>query len=109
MKKLKPHVWLLSEEAIGFSFFDDSTTGTLKDKRMMVQALVKPGSNLPSKQVNLSDQDIKTKKFSDFITKSTKKFLDILGILTNFLEKSIYNEIYHHLLQLGKLLQNFVL
>ena len=37
--------------------------------------------------MNLSDQDIKTKKISDFITKNTKTFLDILGISTNFLQK----------------------
>ena len=41
----------------------------------MVQALVKPGSEVPSKQVNLFDQDIKTKKISDFIVKNVKKFL----------------------------------
>ena len=52
----------------------------------MVQAFVKAGSELPSKQVNLSDQDIKTKKISDFITKNTKIFFDILSISTNFQE-----------------------
>ena len=41
----------------------------------MVQALVKPGSELPSKQVNLPDQEMKTKKISDFITENTKTFL----------------------------------
>ena len=73
LKKLKRHFWYLSEEAFGFSFFDDSIS--LEDKRKMVRALVKPGSEVPSKQVNLFDQDIKTKKISDFITKNVKKFL----------------------------------
>ena len=37
--------------------------------------------------MNLSDQDIKTNKILDFISKNTKKFFDILGISTNFLEE----------------------
>ena len=53
----------------------------------MVQTLVKPGSELPFKQVNLSDQEIKTKKISDFLIKNTNKFFDMLGISTNFLEE----------------------
>ena len=36
----KRHFWYLFEEAIGFSFVHDSIS--LKDKRKMVQALVKP-------------------------------------------------------------------
>ena len=55
----------------------------------MVQALVKPRSELPSKQVNLSDQDEKTKKISDFITKNSKNFFDILNISTNFQEEDL--------------------
>ena len=53
----------------------------------MMQALVKRGSQLPSKQVNLSDQGIKTKKISGFITKNTKTFFDIFDISTYFLEE----------------------
>ena len=73
------------EETIGISFFDHSIS--LEDKGKMVQALVKPESEFPSKQVNLPDEDIKTKKISDFITKNTKKFFDILGISANFVEE----------------------
>ena len=76
LKKLKRHFWYLSEETIGFSFFNDSMS--LEGKRKMVQALVKPGSELPSKQVNLPDQEMKTKKISDFITENTKTFLTFL-------------------------------
>ena len=36
--------------------------------------------------MNHSDQDIKTKKISNFITKNTKNFFDILSISTNFQE-----------------------
>ena len=71
LKKLKRHFWylyeetigylFLFEEAIGFLFFDDSIS--LEGKRKMVQALVKPGPALPSKQVNLSDQHIKKDNF----------------------------------------------
>ena len=84
LKKLKRHFWYLSEEAIGFSLIDDSVFK--EDTRKMAQALVKPRSELPSKQVNMSYQDIKTKKISDLITKNEKKFFDILGISTNFIE-----------------------
>ena len=79
LKKLKRQFWYLSEEAIGFLFFDNSI-----NKRKMVQALVKPAL---VKQMNLSDQDIKAMKISDLITKKAMKFFDILGISTNFLEK----------------------
>ena len=47
LKKLRRHFWYLSEEAVGFLFFDNFTS--LEDKRKMVQAFVKAGSELPSK------------------------------------------------------------
>lgn len=85
LQKLKRHFWYLSEEVIGFSFFDDSIS--VEDKRNLVEALAEEGEEDPAKRINLSDQDIRTKEIHDFVTKNTKKFFDTLNISTDFLEK----------------------
>ena len=81
LKKLKGHFWYLSEELIWFSFFDESIS--VEDKINMVEALAKD----PTKRIILSDQDLRKKVFSDFVTKNTKQFFDTLGISTDFLKE----------------------
>ena len=81
LKKLKGHFWYLSVKLIGFSFFDESIS--VEDKINMVEALAKD----PAKRIILSDQDLRTKVFSDFVTKNTKQFFDTLGISTDFLKE----------------------
>ena len=81
LKKLKGQFWYLSEELIGFSFFDESIS--VEDKINMVEALAKD----PAKRIILSDQDLRKKVFSDFVTKYTKQLFDTLGISTDFLKE----------------------
>ena len=81
MKKLKGRFWYLSVKRIGFSFFDESIS--VEDKINMVEALAKD----PAKRIILSDQDLRKKVFSDFVTKYTKQLFDTLGISTDFLKE----------------------
>jgi len=85
LNKLKRHFWYLSEELVGFSFFDDSISE--EQKRKMVQALNDPGAEEPVKRVTLSDQDIRQKEIADFVTRNTKKFFDMLNLPNDFLEE----------------------
>ena len=84
LNKLNGHFWYLSEELIGFSFFDDSIS--VEDKRNIVEALAEEVED-PAKCIILSDQDLRNKVISDFVRKNTKQFFDALSISTDFLEE----------------------
>nr|XP_047146815.1 uncharacterized protein LOC124819345 [Hydra vulgaris] len=85
LKKLKGHLWYLSEVLVGFSFFDDSIS--VEDKRKMVKALDNPGVQEPAKRISLLDQDIGEKEIPDFVTTNTKKFFSALNISTSFFDE----------------------
>lgn len=86
LKKLKGHFWYLSEELIGFSFFDDSIL--VEEKRRMVLRLdAPPTSETPKKRITLSDHDILRKEISDFVTKNTMKFFEAIFLNNDFLKE----------------------
>ena len=86
LKKLKGHFWYLSEELIGFSFFDDSIS--VEEKRKMVLGLDNPPvSEDLQKRITLSDHDILVKEIPDFVTRNTKKFFEALSLNSDFLKE----------------------
>ena len=85
LNKLKKHLWYLSDELVGFSFFDDSFSA--EDRRRMVLALDEEGEEDPPKRITVSDEDIRQKEIPDLVTKNTRKFFEILKISTTFLQE----------------------
>jgi hypothetical protein len=86
LKKLKGHFWYLSEELIGFSFFDESIS--VEEKRQMVLRLDTPPilEDL-QKRITLSDHDIRVKEIPDFVTRNTNKFFEALSLNSDFLKE----------------------
>lgn len=85
-KAFNRHLWYLSEELIGLSFFDEETS--LDVKREMVKALSISGSENPPKRTNLNvDGDsLQNKTLASFVTSSTLKFFTKLSFSTEFLK-----------------------
>ena len=78
------HLWYISELLGGFSFFDDRVPVT--EDRLMVAALrANDGSEDPPKRISPFPDPVTT-ELHDFITKSTRKFFQILGLQEKFLE-----------------------
>jgi hypothetical protein len=77
------HLWYLNETLVSLSFFDPATT--LQDRRTMVMALGKDGSENPSKRVKIEASSIAGKTLADFVTCSSCRFFETLSIPTEFL------------------------
>jgi len=102
LKKFYGHLWYLSDEAIGFSFFDKNVSADLKKK--MVKALTSnDGSDEIVKKISVKPHEVSslvTKDLSHFVTKNTKIFFERFGIDTHFLNyepdewinKTAYND-----------------
>jgi hypothetical protein len=87
-KKFINHLWYISEELIGLSFFankDDVPTATKID---LVAGLMKPvSSDVCPKRVELQPKDVQSSKLADFVTCNTRLFFERLEIAQNFLDK----------------------
>ncbi|KAL1448549.1 hypothetical protein WDU94_015582 [Cyamophila willieti] len=87
LKKFKNHLWYLSDENLGFAFFDDELSDTLRIK--MVKAQEKPTEEDESKkfEFNLNDMSQLLKKDVDyFITAKTSNFFSRFGLNIAFLK-----------------------
>lgn len=101
LKKIAPHLWYLSDEAVGFSFFDTSSVA-IDIKRQMVDALQITAENKKrvEEDVESIKKNYKSKELNNFVTANTKNFFDRFGITTDFLnvdpstwaEREDYNE-----------------
>lgn len=86
---IKNHLWYLSEEAVGLSFFDDQISSHIK--RKMVEAITSDNQKEDAvpKRVVATMSEITlygSKNINDFISSRTKTFFTRLGIETSFLE-----------------------
>lgn len=85
LKKISNHLWYLSEETIGFAFFDEEVS--VADKRKMVAAL----SDVRTSKRRLASDAVKLKfefqekNLHDFVSSKTMKFFDRFDISTEFL------------------------
>ena len=79
------HLWYLSEELIGLSFFDTSHDSATK--RKMLAALQKEGSQKPEKKksLQLNEVTICAMTIPDFITCNTRRFFTSIGSSGEFL------------------------
>lgn len=84
LTKLCGHLWYLSDEPVGLSFFDAEID--LDEKRKMVSALSKNTKHqkvLQATEIEL--KSYKNKEIHDFISINTKKFFERFNIATSFL------------------------
>jgi len=87
LKKFCGHLWYLSDEAIGFSFFDNNVSADFK-KRMVKALASNDGSEEIMKKLSIKPHEMSslvTKDLSDFVTSNTKIFFERFGIDTQFL------------------------
>jgi len=79
------HLWYISEELVGLAFFDEQVT--VEEKQLMVNAMEHmPGTlNVPKRLKLEIDDSIKTKSVSDFVTRNTRRFFEILELPQSFL------------------------
>lgn len=84
LKKISNQLWYISDETIGFAFFDPKVTNEMK--KNMVTAL--KGKRKSIKRFEMKDKDMKKfkhKVLSDFVSANTLKFFERLKICTDFL------------------------
>lgn len=85
-KKFSAHLWYLSEELIGLSFFDPCVSAESK-RAMAVNIREKVGVCDPPKRANLNAEDVGNMQIQDFVTQNTMKFFQCLDISTAFLDQ----------------------
>lgn len=86
LKKISSHLWYLSDEVLGFSFFDSSVP--IYMKRKMVEALKINNENKKRVEENAEriKQNYKSKELDNFVTVNTMKFFERFEISTEFLQ-----------------------
>jgi hypothetical protein len=79
------HLWYLNEILVSLAFFDPETS--LQDKRDMVRALNTVGSENAPKRIELevSAARMADKTLADFVTSTSRRFFQLLGIPADFL------------------------
>jgi len=85
-KKLEHHLWYLSEELVGLSFFDSEVPVTVK--RKMVQALRSLEANgqcAEPKRITLTANNASTASLEHFVNCNTQKLFRKLQITDDFL------------------------
>lgn len=83
--KMINHLYFLTPECCGLSFYDETIDDEIKKK--MVAALSREPLAECGKKFILKDiEEIKGKDISDFICKDTNKFFQRFGLSTNFLK-----------------------
>lgn len=88
LNKFADHLWYLSDEAVGFAFFDEKVP--IEVKRKMVHRLHsgKPSKNCKRLIVDVTEirNTFPSKDLSEFVTTHTRNFFSRFGIETAFLE-----------------------
>jgi hypothetical protein len=87
LRKIKNHLWYLSEEMVALAFFDEGICSETKAK--MQHALNKPSDSEPPKKALIEIDSIDKKNLEDFVTKNTKTFFETLGLSSSFLSKPV--------------------
>jgi len=85
-KKLEGHLWYLSEELVGLSFFDDALS--VETKREMVLAINEhEGTEDPPKRLmKMNVTGLVNMTVANFVTKNTSNFFRKLGIQYGFID-----------------------
>lgn len=85
-EKFSSHLWYLSAELVGLSFFDDRIPADQKSR--MVKALRERdmGEDLP-KRATLPASLCAQMELEDFVSKTTRGFFESMGIETAFMNK----------------------
>lgn len=88
--KFLKHLWYLSEELVGFSFFDENVSSVTK--RKMVEGLNKRTGSLKNiKNRTLSKTDFTSLTLDKLVTKNTNVFFEYLKIPISFLREDPEN------------------
>lgn len=87
LKKFLGHLWYLSEELVALAFFDDGVSSETKTK--MVRAMDVSGDLNPQKRTKVDAQQIQTKQLEDFVSSSTRRFFEITGLPSSFLDNDV--------------------
>lgn len=84
LNKISSQLWYLSEEAIGFAFFDHEVSNEVK--RKMVLALKNEKRSVKRLEEKPNEmKKYKNKHLNDFVSANTMKFFERLQICTDFL------------------------
>lgn len=81
--KFSNHLWYLTPEAAGLSFFDNAVD--VGEKRKMVENL-KEEQNNENKRIVTNMNELNQKNISDFVNKKTLSFFERFNIETKFLK-----------------------
>ena len=85
LKKLRGHLWYLSEDLISLAFFSDKVS--TEEKKSMVVALTKPGQPRNIRRVDSKlIQSSQATTLSDYVTKSSENLFSSLKIDSTFLD-----------------------
>lgn len=83
LKKFSNHLWYLSEEAVGFAFFDYNVS--IEEKKLIKALSSNDGSDDIPKKLTIKPHEVPslvTKNLSDFVTKNTNLFFERFEIDT---------------------------
>jgi len=84
-RKLGGHLWYLSEELVGLSFFDNNVVPEIKDR--MVSAMEDiDGDEDPPKRIDVTLNMLGDKSVADFTTKNTRSLFHKLSLPQGFLQ-----------------------
>ena len=87
-KKLKSHMWYLSEDLVGLSLFDDQVPFAVKDK-MVHHMQNRDGAKNPTKRANINPTTfIDNATVADFTTKRSFNIFNSLRLPDSFLKVS---------------------
>lgn len=87
LKKIMGQLWYLSEELVGFAFFDDKID--IQTKKNMVKALNNEGLEYCPKRITLESDLVLHKNIEDFVSSNTYRFFRITGMSPDFLKTEV--------------------
>lgn len=88
LKKIKNHLWYLSETLVGLAFFDERVSGETKIE--MVNALQNDGQEHLKKRTTVDIEVISAKRLENFVTSNTMDFFKTLELDTSFLNNPVH-------------------
>lgn len=87
LKKIKNHLWYLSETLVGLAFFDERVSD--ETKTQMVSALQNDGQEHLKKRTTVDLEVISTKRLDNFVSSNTMDFFRTLELDTTFLTNPV--------------------
>lgn len=86
-QKMAGHMWYLSEELVGLSFFDDNVTDDIKDNMVKAMSEIE-GKMISENRINvpLSASYLQNKSVANFTSKNTINLFNMLSLPQDFLQ-----------------------